>query len=428
MQEFESDSPKGLWESIEGRLPASKVGPARSWWGWAAAAGALAVAGASAFLFFRPISSHEVISVEKAEPVVVFSDVLPDPSEQIVRLQEAVERVAVSRPKEQQPEKSAASQKTEALRESIAVQEAEVTKAAETVQEAETVRTVETVRETEAAKADETVRAAEAAKVPETVQAAERPEEPEVSSVEDVLSWEEFSQEARVARKAPHSRVSVGLAASGAASFSQTALIGGGPLFGVGLDAVSWEDSPKLGLAVVNQGMDIESEQRHKVPVRLTLGVSYAISDRLSVVSGLSHTLLLSEYKEGTQHNYKSGEQRVEYVGVPLNLKYDFYSSTRLDVYASAGLTLDKCIKANRTDDYFLSGENRLKEVISLGEHPFQLSAGAAFGAEYRIYDSLWLFGECGLAYFFDDRSSLGILYKERPLNGTFNLGIRVAL
>lgn len=373
MQEFESDSPKGLWESIEGRLPASKVAPTRSWWGWAA--GALAVAGVSAFLFFRPISPQEVFSVERAESVVALNDVLPDPSEQIVRLQEAVAPVAVSQPKEaQRPEKSAASQKTEALSETAAVQETE------TVQEPES------------------------------------------------LPWEEFSQEPRVARKTPQNKVSVGLAASGAASFSQTALIGGGPLFGVGLDAVSWEDSPKLGLAVVNQGKDIESELRHKVPVRLTLGVSYAITDRLSVVSGLSHTLLLSEYKEGTQQNYKSGEQRVEYVGVPINLKYDFYSSTRLDVYASAGLTLDKCIKANRTDDYFLSGENRLKEVISLGEHPFQLSAGAAFGAEYRIYDSLWLFGECGLAYFFNDRSSLEILYKERPLNATFNLGIRVAL
>ena len=387
MQEFESDSPKGLWESIEGRLPASKVASTRSWWGWAAAAGALAVAGVSAFLFFRPISPQEVISVEKAESVVALNDVLPDPSEQIVRLQEAVAPVAVSQPKEaQRPEKSAALQKTETLRETAAVQETE------TVQE------------------------------PEIVQKPEAVQEPES------LPWEEFSQEPRVARKTPQNKVSVGLAASGAASFSQTALIGGGPLFGVGLDAVSWEDSPKLGLAVVNQGKDIESELRHKVPVRLTLGVSYAITDRLSVVSGLSHTLLLSEYKEGTQQNYKSGEQRVEYVGVPINLKYDFYSSTRLDVYASAGLTLDKCIKANRTDDYFLSGENRLKEVISLGEHPFQLSAGAAFGAEYRIYDSLWLFGECGLAYFFNDRSSLEILYKERPLNATFNLGIRVAL
>lgn len=387
MQEFESDSPKGLWESIEGRLPASKVAPTRSWWGWAAAAGALAVAGVSAFLFFRPISPQEVISVERAESVVALNDVQPDPSEQIVRLQEAVAPVAVSQPKEaQRPEKSAASQKTEALSETAAVQETE------TVQETEIVQKPEAVQEPES------------------------------------LPWEEFSQEPRVARKTPQNKVSVGLAASGAASFSQTALIGGGPLFGVGLDAVSWEDSPKLGLAVVNQGKDIESELRHKVPVRLTLGVSYAITDRLSVVSGLSHTLLLSEYKEGTQQNYKSGEQRVEYVGVPINLKYDFYSSTRLDVYASAGLTLDKCIKANRTDDYFLSGENRLKEVISLGEHPFQLSAGAAFGAEYRIYDSLWLFGECGLAYFFNDRSSLEILYKERPLNATFNLGIRVAL
>lgn len=381
MQEFESDSPKGLWESIEGRLPASKVAPTRSWWGWAAAAGALAVAGVSAFLFFRPISPQEVISVERAESVVALNDVQPDPSEQIVRLQEAVAPVAVSQPKEaQRSEKSAASQKTEALSETAAVQEPEIVQKPEAVQEPES------------------------------------------------LPWEEFSQEPRVARKTPQNKVSVGLAASGAASFSQTALIGGGPLFGVGLDAVSWEDSPKLGLAVVNQGKDIESELRHKVPVRLTLGVSYAITDRLSVVSGLSHTLLLSEYKEGTQQNYKSGEQRVEYVGVPINLKYDFYSSTRLDVYASAGLTLDKCIKANRTDDYFLSGENRLKEVISLGEHPFQLSAGAAFGAEYRIYDSLWLFGECGLAYFFNDRSSLEILYKERPLNATFNLGIRVAL
>lgn len=398
MQEFESDSPKGLWESIEGRLPASKVAPTRSWWGWAAAAGALAVAGASAFLFFRPISPQEVISVEKVEPVVALNDVLPDPSEQIVRSQKAVEPEVISRPKEAQR-----------LEEAVVPQEA--------------VEPVAVSQSKEAVRPEESVVLQEVVEQPdETVQEAETVQEPES------LPWEEFPDESRVARKAPQDRVSVGLAASGAASFSQTALIGGGPLFGVGLDAVSWEDSPKLGLAVVNQGKDIESELRHKVPVRLTLGLSYAITDRLSVVSGLSHTLLLSEYKEGTQQNYKSGEQRVEYVGVPINLKYDFYSSTRLDVYASAGLTLDKCIKANRTDDYFLSGENRLKEVISLGEHPFQLSAGAAFGAEYRIYDSLWLFGECGLAYFFNDRSSLEILYKERPLNATFNLGIRVAL
>lgn len=395
MQEFESDSPKGLWESIEGRLPASKVAPARSWWGWAAAAGALAVAGVSAFLFFRPIAPQEVISVEKVEPVVALNDVRPEPSEQVVRSQEAVEPVAVSRPKEaQRLEKTAAPR--------------------------EAVEPVAVSQPKEAQRTEESVVPQEVVEQPdETVQ--------EVETVQE-LPWEDFADEERVAKKAPQNRVSVGLAASGAASFSQTALIGGGPLFGVGLDAVSWEDSPKLGLAVVNQGKDIESELRHKVPVRLTLGVSYAITDRLSVVSGLSHTLLLSEYKEGTQQNYKSGEQRVEYVGVPINLKYDFYSSTRLDVYASAGITLDKCIKANRTDDYFLSGENRLKEVISLGEHPFQLSAGAAFGAEYRIYDSLWLFGECGLAYFFNDRSSLEILYKERPLNATFNLGIRVAL
>lgn len=383
MQEFESDSPKGLWESIEGRLQASKVAPARSWWGWAAAAGALAVAGVSAFLFFRPIAPQEVISVEKVEPVVALNDVRPEPLEQIVRSQEAVEPEVVSRPKE-------------------AVVPQEAVEPVAVSQPKESVRPEESV-------------------VPQEV--VEQPDE----TVQE-LPWEEFADEERVAKKAPQSKVSVELAASGAASFSQTALIGGGPLFGVGLDAVSWEDSPKLGLAVVNQGKDIESELRHKVPVRFTLGISYAITDRLSVVSGLSHTLLLSEYKEGTQQNYKSGEQRVEYVGVPINLKYDFYSSTRLDVYASAGITLDKCIKANRTDDYFLSGENRLKEVISLGEHPFQLSAGAAFGAEYRIYDSLWLFGECGLAYFFNDRSSLEILYKERPLNGTFNLGIRVAL
>ena len=398
MQEFESDSPKGLWESIEGRLPASKVAPTRSWWGWAAAAGALAVAGVSAFLFFRPINPQEVISVEKVEPVVALNDVRPEPSEQVVRSQEAVEPVAVSRPKESvRPEEAVVSQ--------------------------EAVEPEAVSRPKEAQRPEEAVSQHEVVEQPdETVQETTVAQEPEV------LPWEEFADEERVAKKASQSKVSVGLAASGAASFSQTALIGGGPLFGVGLDAVSWEDSPKLGLAVVNQGKDIESELRHKVPVRLTLGVSYAITDRLSVVSGLSHTLLLSEYKEGTQQHYKSGEQRVEYVGVPLNLKYDFYSSTRLDVYASAGLTLDKCIKANRTDDYFLSGENRLKEVISLGEHPFQLSAGAAFGAEYRIYDRLWLFGECGLAYFFNDRSSLEILYKERPLNATFNLGIRVAL
>ena len=82
--------------------------------------------------------------MERAESVVALNDVLPDPSEQIVRLQEAVAPVAVSQPKEaQRPEKSAALQKTETLRETAAVQETE------TVQEPEIVQKPEAVQEPE---------------------------------------------------------------------------------------------------------------------------------------------------------------------------------------------------------------------------------------------------------------------------------------
>ena len=256
--------------------------------------------------------------------------------------------------------------------------------------------------------------------------------DPEIPS-ETIADWsKEWVDDSFVAsQKEKHkARFAMNLygSANAGSSHLTKSINGGSNVMSLGSDGMSWKDNPKLGLAVYNQGREVETILRHRMPSRIGISLSYYLNDRFSIVSGLSYTLLLSEYKEGTSSDYKSGEQKLDYIGIPLSLKYDFYSSSRLDVYALGGIVLDKCIKSIRTDDYYLSGENRLKEIINLGEYPFQFSTGLSVGTEYRLYSGIWTFFEGGLSYFLSDNSNLNTLYKERPLNLNLNLGIRFIL
>ena len=90
----------------------------------------------------------------------------------------------------------------------------------------------------------------------------------------------------------------------------------------VGPDDVIWADNPQLGIGIFNQGKSVKTEYKHRLPVRVGLNVAYRLTDRLSVESGVSYTRLSSDMKDGTKDNYSSGSQKLDYIGVPLNVKY----------------------------------------------------------------------------------------------------------
>lgn len=196
----------------------------------------------------------------------------------------------------------------------------------------------------------------------------------------------------------------------------------------VGPDDVIWADNPQLGIGIFNQGKSVKTEYKHRLPVRVGLNVAYRLTDRLSVESGVSYTRLSSDMKDGTKDNYSSGSQKLDYIGVPLNVKYRAFGYRRLSVYASAGLLTEKCVSGKTTHEYVISGEKKKHEAEDVAEKPWQLSVNAALGAQFDVLRNVGVYVEPGVSYYFDDRSTLSTIYKEKPLNFNLNLGVRYTI
>lgn len=196
----------------------------------------------------------------------------------------------------------------------------------------------------------------------------------------------------------------------------------------VGPDDVMWADNPLLGIGIFNQGKSVKTEYKHRLPVRVGLNVAYRLTDRLSVESGVSYTRLSSDMKDGTKDNYSSGSQKLDYIGVPLNVKYSAFAYRRLSVYASAGLLTEKCVSGKATHEYVISGEKKKRETEDVAAKPWQLSVNAALGAQFDVLRNVGVYVEPGVSYYFDDRSQLSTIYKEKPLNFNLNLGVRYTI
>lgn len=196
----------------------------------------------------------------------------------------------------------------------------------------------------------------------------------------------------------------------------------------VGPDDVIWADNPQLGIGIFNQGKSVKTEYKHRLPVRVGLNVAYRLTDRLSVESGVSYTRLSSDMKDGTKNNYSSSSQKLDYIGVPLNVKYRAFGYRRLSVYASAGLLTEKCVSGKTTHEYVISGEKKKHEAEDVAAKPWQLSVNAALGAQFDVLRNVGVYVEPGVSYYFDDRSSLSTIYKEKPLNFNLNLGVRYTI
>ena len=240
---------------------------------------------------------------------------------------------------------------------------------------------------------------------------------------QDLWAKEDFNN----VRKA-NSRTSkwqIGTSTTGLAGTSVNTRSVGDLIVATGSDGYDWEGSPMLGIGLYNQGQEVKTEYKHHLPVRIGLNIAYALSDRLSLESGISYTRLSSDMKDGTSTNFISGSQNLDYVGIPLSLKYKALSYGALDLYASTGILAEQCVNGKTSKDFVIEGNVKKTEQQNIHSRPLQLSANAAVGLQFKIADNIGIYAEPGLSYFFDDNSSLNTIYKEKPLNFNLNIGFR---
>lgn len=238
---------------------------------------------------------------------------------------------------------------------------------------------------------------------------------------------DQYRQYAAITPQSP-SRWTIGTGASGSMG-SSTAMRSMAEVFlAMGDGGCSWEDNPMLGIAVFNQGREVKTEYKHHLPVRFGINAAYQLTNRLAIESGLTYTRLSSDMSEGTNENRIAGSQQLDYVGIPLNMRYKALTYRPFSLYMSAGLLAEQCVSGHRTKDYIISGKSRQTDKETISTKPLQMSVNASIGLQLDILHNIGIYAEPGISYYFDDKSSLNTIYKEKNLNFNLNVGVRYTL
>ena len=175
--------------------------------------------------------------------------------------------------------------------------------------------------------------------------------------------------------------------------------------------------------AQINEGR-MEAHYEHQLPISIQLTLSRQLSRQLSVETGLSYTLLQSTNTTGSSTAYIQERQRLQYLGIPLRMGWQWYSKSSLSLYTSAGVMLEKPIHSTLDVNHFINDINTYSKQEKLSV-PLQWSTSVGVGIQYDIMPHIGFYLEPSLQYFFNDGSSIKSYRTEHRFSITLPIGIR---
>lgn len=257
-----------------------------------------------------------------------------------------------------------------------------------------------------------------------------------IDNSDEAMSWEEYLRtEPQEKRRADRRGLSIGLGAAGAGSsssmdkFEPRAVMGSNPLEGEA-GTVGWADDRILtsaGTIVFNQP-EVNDSYTHKMPVKLGLTARYAFTNLLGIESGLTYSLLQSDIKRGSESTtgaWSSSDQTLHYLGVPLNLTFNFLNSRYVDIYASAGGMMEFGVKGSiKTTDH-LNNSMTSTHQNAITPKGLLWSVNATAGVQVNVLPSLGIYVEPGMSHHFKNDRQPRSSYTDKPTNFALGFGLR---
>ena len=162
----------------------------------------------------------------------------------------------------------------------------------------------------------------------------------------------------------------------------------------------------------------------HRPPVSLSLTADFPIGKKLSLETGLSYTYLYSRFSRNDHLVYR-GTLKQHYIGLPVNMRYEVWQDGPRQIYLLAGGTIEKGLRAVYKQEKMHNNGvvHRLEIHKRIAGVQFSAQGGAGFS--YRLNNSLNLFGEPRLTYYFRNNQPLSAR-TENPLTFGLNAGIRI--
>ena len=163
-----------------------------------------------------------------------------------------------------------------------------------------------------------------------------------------------------------------------------------------------------------------QGKAKHHAPVSVGMQLAFGIAPRLSMSTGVVYTRTSSDFYPYAPNNDYNVHQVLHYVGIPVGLNYELWSSGGFHAYVMAGAEAAYNVK-NDTDEDGTKKEKTKRDRV-------QFSGKASLGAQYDISPNVGLYIEPGAKYYFDNGSDIENTFKDKKLNFNLQFGLRFNL
>ena len=154
-------------------------------------------------------------------------------------------------------------------------------------------------------------------------------------------------------------------------------------------------------------------EETHHRPISFGLQVGIPVAKDWSVVTGLTYTYLHSEIKDNTGLIFTHTDQKLHFIGVPVQMNYQLYNNRHCNIYLGAG----------GRADFGVSGKTNHESKLS--HLPVNYSLKAAAGVQVNLFKSLNIYAEPTLQYNIPGSTRHKTYYTEHKTMFDLQLGVR---
>lgn len=187
------------------------------------------------------------------------------------------------------------------------------------------------------------------------------------------------------------------------------------------MDAIRAEMGTEQDYALVmgRESRQPEFHAHHRQPVKVGVSVALPLSSRWSVSTGIFYSYHSSDIDVSLDNQSYTIDQKLHFLGIPLNANYKVYENKRFKIYTSAGGAAEKMVSGKQTTE-------GVKNDVKMNK--LQWSANTHVGAEYKATDKIGIYVEPGASYYFNNHSGVKTIYGDHPWNAELNLGLRFNL
>lgn len=171
-----------------------------------------------------------------------------------------------------------------------------------------------------------------------------------------------------------------------------------------------------------------EVRVKHRQPVKVGMSVRFKLAERFGLEGGVNYSYHSSEIASGDESGGYKTEQKLHFIGIPVNAYYDIWHTDFLDVYVSAGGAAEFCVSGKSHTDYMAGNSLVSSSDENVRDTRPQWSVNASAGVQYNFSNLVGIYAEPGISYYFDNGSNVSTIYKDKPVNFNLNVGLRFTI